>query len=45
MMQNKKKYGVRYPELEKRGWLDGWYEEYYKVDKVLTFEIETLSDL
>lgn len=26
MMKQKKRLGIRFPQLEKRGWLNGWYE-------------------
>lgn len=35
MMMYKRKYGVRFPESESLGYLDGWYDEYMKKDKVL----------
>lgn len=31
--------------MEKKGYLDGWYEEYIKKDKVLDFYAENLSDV
>ena len=45
MIKNKKKYGIIYHDLEAKGFLDGWYEEYIKEDKVLKFEAYTLEDL
>lgn len=37
MMEHKLKYGIRYKEMEKMGFLDGWYDEYVKKDKLLEF--------
>lgn len=45
MMKYKRKYGVRFPESEKLGYLDGWYDEYMKKDKILEFEAYTLADM
>jgi hypothetical protein len=45
MMEHKLRSGIRYPEMEKKGYLDGWYEEYIKKDKVLDFYAENLNDV
>lgn len=44
-MKYKKKYGLKALELEKRGWLDSWMDEYYRPDEVLTFEAYSVKDL
>ena len=41
MIELKKRLGIKFRELEKRGWLQGWEEE----DPVVEFEAWTLQDL
>ena len=45
MMEVKLRRGIRFPELESSGWLDGWYDEYMKPDKLLQLEAHTLEDI
>lgn len=42
ILELKKRWGIKFKELESRGWLKGWAEE---DDPVLKFEAWTLSDL
>jgi hypothetical protein len=35
MLRYKRKYGIKFPELEPKGWLLGWLDEYRKPDTVL----------
>ena len=44
-MKYKKKYGIKIKQLEKRGWLDSWMDEYFPPDEVLTFEAYSVKDL
>ena len=45
MMEYKKKYGAKFKDLEARGWLESWMDEYYRPDQVLTFEAYSVKDL
>ncbi len=38
LLKYKKKYGYSLKEWEKKGWMDGWMDEYNKTDDTLTFE-------
>ena len=37
MLYYKRKYGIKFPTLEPKGWLVGWLDEYRKPDSVLQF--------
>jgi hypothetical protein len=32
MLKYKKKYGIKFKDLEKKGWLDSWLDEYSPPD-------------
>ncbi len=37
MLRIKRQYGIKIKELQARGWLDNWLDEYIKPDEVLRF--------
>ena len=45
MLEWKQKRGIRFEELQAKGKLDGWLNEYVRKDRALEFEIHTLEDL
>lgn len=44
MLQLRRKYGYKFPELEERGWLDGWIDDELMEDTVTDWTLKDLDE-